>query len=175
MAVPATRRSTRTSQPTAWRWSPRTMVGMKVSTRGDYASRALLSLSLHAGGGTPTSVRDIAERTGLPQPYLEQILLALKGAGLVRSKRGVGGGYVLARDPSDITLAQIVSAVDGPIVVGDFGEPHQNGACDHEGQCILLQVWSDVGEHMRHHLESFTLADMVRRARGNAPVSAPLT
>ncbi len=65
---------------------------MKVSTRGDYASRALLSLALHEGGGSPTSVRDIAERTGLPQPYLEQILLAVRGAGLVRSKRGVGGG-----------------------------------------------------------------------------------
>ena len=122
---------------------------MKVSTRGDYASRALLSLALHAGQVQPTSVRDIAERTGLPQPYLEQILLALKGAGLVRSKRGVGGGYILARAPDDITLGQIVSAVEGPIVAGDFGEPHQNGACDHEGQCVLLAVWADVGEHMR--------------------------
>lgn len=139
------------------------MEGVRVSTRGDYASRALLSLALHAGNGTPTSVRDIAERTGLPQPYLEQILLALKGAGLVRSKRGVGGGYVLARPPAEITLSQIVSAVDGPIVAGDFGEPHQNGACDHEGQCVLLSVWADVGEHMRHHLDSFTLADMTSR------------
>ncbi len=139
---------------------------MKVSTRGDYASRALLSLALHADGAGPTSVRDIAERTGLPQPYLEQILLALKGAGLVRSKRGVGGGYVLARDPGTITLGDIVSAVDGPIVVGDFGEPHQDGACAHEGQCVLLAVWSDVGEHMRQHLDSYTLADMVARARG---------
>ena len=110
---------------------------VRVSTRGDYASRALLSLALH-GAETPTSVRDIAERTGLPQPYLEQILLALKGAGLVRSKRGVGGGYVLARPPEEISLAQIVSAVDGPIAAGDFGEPHENGACDHEGQCVLL-------------------------------------
>ncbi|MGH9297523.1 MAG: RrF2 family transcriptional regulator [Acidimicrobiales bacterium] len=140
---------------------------MKVSTRGDYASRALLSLALRAGEAVPTSVRDIAERTGLPQPYLEQILLALKGAGLVRSKRGVGGGYVLARPATEITLSQIVSAVDGPIMVGDFGEPHQNGACDHESQCVLLSVWSEVGEHMRHHLDSFTLADMVRRARGS--------
>ncbi|MGO9198543.1 MAG: RrF2 family transcriptional regulator [Acidimicrobiales bacterium] len=139
---------------------------MKVSTRGDYASRALLSLALRSGEATPTSVRDIAERTGLPQPYLEQILLALKGAGLVRSKRGVGGGYVLARPASDITLGQIVSAVDGPIMVGDFGQPHENGACDHEGQCVLLSVWSEVGEHMRHHLDSFTLADMVDRATG---------
>ena len=142
------------------------MTAVKVSTRGDYASRALLSLAIHGGVAVPTSVRDIAERTGLPQPYLEQILLALKGAGLVRSKRGVGGGYVLARPPDQVTLGQIVSAVEGPIVAGDFGEPHQNGACDHEGQCVLLAVWANVGEYMRHHLDSFTLAEMVERARG---------
>lgn len=141
---------------------------MKVSTRGDYASRALLSLALHTGQTQPTSVRDIADRTGLPQPYLEQILLALKGAGLVRSKRGVGGGYVLARSPAEITLGQIVSAVEGPIVAGDFGEPHQNGACDHEGQCVLLAVWAEVGARMRLHLDSYTLADMVDRANGTA-------
>jgi Rrf2 family iron-sulfur cluster assembly transcriptional regulator len=134
----------------------------------------LLSLALHAGGSRPTSVRDIAERTGLPQPYLEQILLALKGAGLVRSKRGVGGGYVLARAPADILLGQIVSAVDGPIQAGDFGEPHTNGACNHEGQCVLLAVWAEVGEQMRQHLDSYTLADMVTRAEGNQLTTAPL-
>jgi len=143
---------------------------VRVSTRGDYASRALLSLALHADTDGPTSVRDIADRTGLPQPYLEQILLALKGAGLVRSKRGVGGGYVLARDPAEIRLSEIISAVDGPIVAGDFGRPHEDGACDHEGQCILLAVWASVGEHMRSHLDSFTLAEMVARARGNVAV-----
>jgi Rrf2 family protein len=147
---------------------------VKVSTRGDYASRALLSLSLHDGETRPTSVRDIAERTGLPQPYLEQILLALKGAGLVRSKRGVGGGYVLARSPEAITLGQIVSAVEGPIAAGDFGEPHQNGACDHEGQCVLLALWAEVGETMRRHLDSFTLADMVARAQANTVSLAPI-
>ncbi|MCL2394956.1 MAG: Rrf2 family transcriptional regulator, partial [Acidimicrobiaceae bacterium] len=134
---------------------------------------ALLSLALHGGQTQPTSVRDVAERTGLPQPYLEQILLALKGAGLVRSKRGVGGGYVLARSPAEITLGQIVSAVEGPIVAGDFGEPHQNGACDHEGQCVLLAVWAEVGARMRSQLDSYTLEDMVERAKGNAPL-APL-
>ena len=147
---------------------------MKVSTRGDYACRALLSLAMH-DDGSPTSVRDIAERTALPQPYLEQILLALKGAGIVTSKRGVGGGYVLARGPEDITLAQIVSAVDGPIVVGDFGEPHQDGACDHEGQCVLLAVWANVGEQMRRLLEGQTLADVAAIARGEAPWPEPLT
>jgi len=150
------------------------MAPVKVSTRGDYASRALLSLALHAESDGPTSVRDIAERTGLPQPYLEQILLALKGAGLVRSKRGVGGGYVLARPPSAIRLSEIISAVDGPIVAGDFGEPHQNGACDHEGQCVLLAVWAQVGEHMRALLAGMSLADIAAIAKGEAawPASA---
>ncbi|MEQ8716056.1 MAG: Rrf2 family transcriptional regulator [Acidimicrobiales bacterium] len=142
---------------------------MKVSTRGDYASRALLSLALRHGDGTPTSVRDIAERTGLPQPYLEQILLALKGAGLVRSKRGVGGGYLLARPPDEIRLSEIVSAVDGPIVAGDFGEPHQDGACDHEGQCVLLAIWACVGDRMKELLGSFTLADIAGMTRGQQP------
>ena len=128
-----------------------------------------MSLALHADDGRPTSVRDIAERTGLPQPYLEQILLALKGAGIVRSKRGVGGGYVLSRPPGRITLSEIVGAVDGPITAGDFGEPHTNGACDHEGQCVLLAIWADVGDRMRRLLGSITLADIAAMARGEQP------
>lgn len=139
---------------------------MRVSTRGDYACRALLSLTLHGGHSGPISVRDIAERTALPQPYLEQILLALKGAGLVKSKRGVGGGYVLARSPDTIRLSEIISAVDGPITLGDFGEPHADGACDHEGQCVLLAVWKQTGDLMRHHLDSFTLATVAEMAQG---------
>ncbi len=92
----------------------------------------------------------------------------------MRSKRGVGGGYVLARNPELITLAQIISAVDGPIVAGDFGEPHTGGACDHEGQCVLLAVWAEVGETIRGHLQSFTLADMMRRAQGGPSDPAPV-
>ena len=147
---------------------------MRVSTRGDYACRALLSLALRGDQCGPTSVRDIAERTGLPQPYLEQILLALKGAGLVKSKRGVGGGYVLARAPEEIKLSEIISAVDGPIVLGDFGEPHQDGACDHEGQCVLLSVWQETGDRMRRHLEGYTLARVAEISRGESPWPAPV-
>lgn len=139
---------------------------VRVSTRGDYACRALLSLALHGDAHGPTSVRDIAERTGLPQPYLEQILLALKGAGLVRSKRGVGGGYVLARPASQIRLSEIISAVDGPITLGDFGQPHQDGACDHEGQCVLLAIWDVAAQHMREHLEAYTLDNIAAAANG---------
>ena len=141
---------------------------MRISTRGDYACRALLSLSLHAEQAGSTSVRDIAERTALPQPYLEQILLALKGAGIVKSKRGVGGGYILAKPAGEIRLSEIISAVDGPISVGDFGEPHKDGSCDHEGQCVLLAVWNLASEHMREHLAKYTLEEIVAISRGAA-------
>jgi Rrf2 family protein len=135
---------------------------VKVSTRGDYAARALLSLALH-GSQRPTSVKEIAERTTLPQPYLEQILLAVKGAGLVRSKRGVGGGYVLARDPARITLADIVSAVEGPQLPLEEHRDH----C--EGHCILQEVWVCVSDETRRFLETVTLEDLVERTRVGHP------
>ena len=145
------------------------MIDVRVSSKGDYACRALLSLTLHQDAPGPTSVRDIAERTGIPQPYLEQILLSLKGAGLVRSKRGVGGGYVLARPAAEIRISEILAAVDGPISLGDFGEPHQDGACDHEGQCVLLAIWKVAGEQMRALMETFTLQSVADAAAGVAP------
>jgi Rrf2 family iron-sulfur cluster assembly transcriptional regulator len=133
-----------------------------MSTRGDYAARALLSLALH-GSERPTSVKEIAERTHLPQPYLEQILLSVKGAGLVRSKRGVGGGYVLARPPHEITLADIVAAVEGPqILMADHP--------DHcEGHCILQEVWIGVDNESRRILERVTLSELVERTRVGHP------
>jgi Rrf2 family transcriptional regulator, iron-sulfur cluster assembly transcription factor len=142
---------------------------VKVSTRGDYAARALLSLALHESE-EPTSVKEIAERTNLPQPYLEQILLQAKGAGLVRSKRGVGGGYVLARPPHQITVAQILGAVDGPMTT-------MIGEHDHcEGHCVLQEVWVAMSDDMQHILERVTLADLVERTRaGHADEASSTT
>jgi Rrf2 family iron-sulfur cluster assembly transcriptional regulator len=142
------------------------MVGVKVSTRGDYAARALLSLALHESE-RPTSVKEIAERTSLPQPYLEQILLAVKGAGLVRSKRGVGGGYVLARPAEEITLADILGAVEGPLT-------QVMGAHDHcEGHCVLQEVWHWVDDQMSKLLAGYTLADLVERTHIGHPDTVP--
>ena len=139
---------------------------VKVSTRGDYAARALLSLALH-GDERPTSVKEIAERTNLPQPYLEQILLSVKGAGLVRSKRGVGGGYLLARPPAEITLGEIIAAVEGPQLPVTEHPDH----C--EGHCVLQEVWIDAAEQTRHVLEQVTLDDLVARTRVGHPGAGP--
>jgi Rrf2 family iron-sulfur cluster assembly transcriptional regulator len=84
----------------------------------------------------------------------------------VRSKRGVGGGYVLAKTPAEIRLSEIISAVDGPITLGDFGQPHQDGSCDHEGQCVLLAIWDVAGQHMREHLDAYTLESIAAAAAG---------
>ena len=139
---------------------------MKVSTRGDYAARALLSLALHESE-RPTSVKEIAERTNLPQPYLEQILLAVKGAGLVRSKRGVGGGYVLAPRRRRSRSREILAAVDGPLTT-------LMGEHDHcEGHCILQEVWVGVSEEMGKLLDGYTLAELVDRTRIGHPEVAP--
>ncbi len=132
---------------------------MKVSTRADYAARALLCMALRSDEERPISVKEMAERTNLPQPYLEQILLSVKGAGLVRSKRGVGGGYTLARPASEITLADVVAAVEGP--APRLTEPH-----DHcEGHCVLQEVWVDLSGETRKILERSTLADLIDRTR----------
>ena len=62
-----------------------------------------------------------------------------------------------------------MSAVDGPITLGDFGQPHQDGACDHEGQCVLLAIWNLAGEHIRAHLDTYTLDTIADAAQGRAP------
>lgn len=143
------------------------MAGVKVSTRGDYAARALLSLALHESN-RPTSVKEIAERTTLPQPYLEQILLAVKGAGLVRSKRGVGGGYVLARPAEEISLAEILAAVDGPLTT----LPDEHDHC--EGHCVLQEVWVGVSDEMGRFLGAHSLADLAARTRSGHAGSGDL-
>ena len=85
-----------------------------LSSRGKYATRALLDLSLHENEG-PVQIHDIAERQNIPVKYLEQILLQLKRAGFVVSRKGPGGGYSLASPPSKITLGAVVRAMDGPL------------------------------------------------------------
>ena len=148
---------------------------MRISTRGDYACRALLSLALHADEGGPTSVRDIAERTGLPQPYLEQILLALKGAGLVRSKRGVGGGYVLAREPADIKLADIVSASTARSRSATSGNRTRTAPATTRANASCCRSGTRPASTCATYLDGFTLAgiaDMAARRRTLAELTA---
>ena len=89
---------------------------MNVSSRCDYAVRAVIDLARHAPGGQPQTATEIAERERIPEKYLVHILLHLKRAGIVQSVRGAQGGYMLGRSPSAISVLDVITAVDGPIM-----------------------------------------------------------
>lgn len=133
------------------------LVTMRISTKGDYATRALLALALRGG---PVSVRDIAALTGLPQAYLEQIMLGMKAAGLVEAKRGVQGGYSLARPASQITLRQIVEAAEGNVAPLGCAAEEPDRSCVEEGQCALQLVWIRVRGAVSDILDSVTLQEV---------------
>jgi Rrf2 family protein len=140
---------------------------MKISTKGDYATRALQDLALHYDQG-PIPIEKIASRQGLPVRYLEQLLLTLKRAGFLLSKRGVNGGYSLAKPPTQITLGAILRTVDGPIesiyCVGD--PPRQE--CAHETECVLRGVWTDVSQAISAIVDHTTLQDLCDRMRATS-------
>ena len=132
---------------------------MKISTKGDYATRALQDLAIrYEEGHIP--IEAIAERQALPARYLEQLLLTLKRAGFLASKRGVNGGYYLAKPPREITLGQILRAVDGPIVpifcVAESPREH----CSQESFCALRDVWAEVRDAVSAIVEHTTLQDI---------------
>jgi Rrf2 family protein len=109
----------------------------------------------------PVQSAEIARRQGIPEPYLTQLLAQLRKAGLVSSRRGRSGGHVLARLPSDITLADIVIALEGPLgVTVDDG----SGSSGMRGDA-LLGIWADVIAGVAQLLQSVTLADLLERSR----------
>ncbi len=130
---------------------------MKISTKGDYATRALLALALR---DAPASVRDIAETTGLPQAYLEQIMLVMKAAGLVEAKRGVQGGYSLARPANQISIKDIVEAAEGGVAPLGCAAIEPDTSCIEEGECALQLVWIKVRGAVSEILEAVTLEDV---------------
>ncbi|MBN1142756.1 MAG: Rrf2 family transcriptional regulator, partial [Deltaproteobacteria bacterium] len=88
---------------------------MKISYKGDYALKAMLHLALRYDSGTVTAINEIAATNDIPRKFLEQIMLILKGAGLVESRRGIGGGFFLKRPPAEIRLGEVVRLIEGDI------------------------------------------------------------
>ena len=135
---------------------------MRLSTKGRYGTRAMVDLALHSKNG-PVSSRDIAERESVSRGYLEQILLRLSARNLVRPVRGRAGGFLLSRPPSQITAAEIVEALEGPINVVDCTE--DPACCERSYFCVTRDVWSGVSRAIDTHLSGITLADMAGRQR----------
>lgn len=141
---------------------------MRLSKRGEYGLRALLTLAeTPQGGDSPAmlQIKEISQREQISSKFLEQILLTLKNAGLLHSKMGVGGGYYLARPASEITLGQIFRVLDGPVApikcVSQMA--YESCGCPDEETCGLRLVMSDVRNAIADILDNTSLADVTKR------------
>jgi len=143
---------------------------MKLSTRGRYGVRAMLELAMSAGKG-PVPLRDLASRQEISAKYLEQLLIPLKSAGLVKSVRGARGGYLLAREPELISLYDVVRSLEGPLAPVECVEDPDY--CDRVGGCTVHLVWGEMGKMLVDFLSGMSLADLVERQKEKDRICAP--
>jgi Rrf2 family transcriptional regulator, cysteine metabolism repressor len=135
---------------------------MKVSAKAEYACLATLELAVNHGSGQPLRVKEIAEAHSIPQRFLVQILLQLKGAGLVASLRGAAGGYQLARAPEQVRLADVINVIDR----SPPARPTPNANRSPAGEA-LRGVWRRIQDEEQRLMEQVTLADLVRQMQQN--------
>lgn len=138
---------------------------MRISKKGDYALRALMHLGRKYGAGV-VKMQTIADEEGIPRAFLEQILFFLKGARIVRSKSGVGGGYMLNTPPDRIVLGRIIRLIDGPLAPVGCVSKTAHVYCPRERTCGLRSIMMDVRNVTAEILDNITLADLCARMKG---------
>jgi len=135
---------------------------MKLSTKGRYGARLMLDIALHHGEG-PVLLKDVAEREEISEKYLGHLISPLKAVGLINSSRGAHGGYILAKAPKDITLEEVIRAVEGNLALVEcITAP---GICNRVSFCVTRDIWETMSEKMMEVLRSTTLQDMVNQQR----------
>jgi Rrf2 family transcriptional regulator, cysteine metabolism repressor len=148
---------------------------VRLSTKGEYASRAMLELALRFADG-PQHIRDISAAQDIPGRFLEQILLQLKRAGYLRSRKGPRGGYLLSRPPERISVAEVIRVMDGPLAPIDCVSVTAHELCPKEESCVLKGLWKETRDAIAEILERTTLADLVQRTKASrkaAPLRRP--
>ncbi len=143
---------------------------MKISTKGRYALRLMLDLALNSGGAA-IPLRDVAQRQGISDKYLEQIVTQLSRSGLVRSVRGAGGGYLLTRPPEQYTVGEILRALEGNLAPVSCVDG--SSCCDRADRCVTVEVWRDIQAAVSGVVDNLTLADLVRRYYEKCPGGEP--
>lgn len=132
---------------------------MRLTARSEYGLLALIDLGVRYGGG-PVSAREVSARQGIPAKFLEQLLAALRKAGLVGAVRGAHGGFALTRDPGEITVLQVVEALEGPLAPTSC----DGGAlCGRSGACAAAAVWAKATDALREVFVTTTIADLSAR------------
>lgn len=135
---------------------------MKLSTRGRYGVRLMMDLAIHCGAG-PVLLKDIAQRQGISEKYLWQLINPLKTAGLVNSLRGAHGGYVLGRTADDISLREILQVLEGPLCLVDCVD--DPSVCERSPSCVSRDIWGEASKNLLQTLAQTTLAGMVTKEK----------
>jgi Rrf2 family protein len=137
---------------------------MNITSRCDYALRALYELAERAGEA-PVKIAEIAERQHIPLKFLEVILNQLKRGGFVRSRRGADGGYHLARPADELTVGEVLRFVDGTIAPVECAEPGHQEVCEFISACPFFDFWHEVRRSISQVVDNTTFADLVHRQR----------
>lgn len=130
---------------------------MKLSTKGRYGVRAMVELASNYGGA-PVSIKTISKRENLSEYYLEQLFSPLRRANLIRSIRGAQGGYVLCKPPSEITVGDIMTILEGPIEIADCTDGVE---CDNVDCCATKRVWEKIKKSIDDVMNSITLQNII--------------
>jgi len=138
---------------------------MKISYKGDYALKAVLSLALKywEDKNGVLSIKDITASGDMPIKFLEQILLALKRGGFVKSRRGINGGFCLARPPKEITVGEVIRFIEGPIEPISCIENEHYKGCKDFSCCIFRNVWKEVKNAISVVIDTLTFEELVLR------------
>ncbi len=132
---------------------------MELSCKSEYALLALIALADEFQSNDPLQIRQIAAQQDIPDRYLEQLLATLRRSGLVKSQRGAKGGYLLAREPRQITVLEVMTSIEGR----DITSPHENEVSKSAEKKVLKNVWKGSCEAMREILQKHTLQDLCDR------------
>jgi len=136
---------------------------MQVSSKGKYSVRAVLDIAQHSEGA-PVPLAAISQREGISLLFLEQLFQLLRKGNIVKSVRGPHGGYVLARDPSEITIGEIVRLIESPIYTSScFSKNESVDDCRISSSCISGAIWKQLAEHVNNFLDSITVADLLNK------------
>jgi Rrf2 family protein len=132
---------------------------LKLSKKGEYGIRAMFEIAKEYGKG-PITIKEIAERQTISIPYLEQLLNKLRRKGLIESVKGPGGGYVLARNPKDISLGDILNVLEGPVALSECLDPSVIYGCCRIDACVTRLLLKQLGEKINNFLKKTTLKDL---------------
>lgn len=136
---------------------------MKISPKIEYAFLAILELSFQYRKNTVMPLGEIAKKYGIPLPFLEQVMLVLKKAGYVASKKGKRGGFVLARSPERITLGEIFRVFQGPIEMGEYVQEDAVSPCAQISKSMFQEIWQEANQAVLQILDNYTFSQMMKK------------